>query len=825
MYLLGTFLIATAIAMAFLAVGSYGMVVLRNSRPALAYGRFGVYATLGVLLMAWTLMITLFLARRFDIAYVNDYSSRDLSFFFSVAASWAGQPGSFMIWILWGCIISAILVGRTKHFEPYTLFVMMLVQACLLIFVLILNPFKPLLDATTGLPITPQDGKGLNPLLHNFWMIIHPPILFIGYALSTVPFAFAASALIRRDYDTWVTRALPWTIAAWCFLGFALLLGGYWAYETLGWGGYWGWDPVENSSLVPWIILTALMHGMMLQRSQGALRKTNLFLALALYVTVFYATFLTRSGVYANFSVHSFVAEGIFTGLVTFLVALFVGSLGLFFWRVRDIPAKPLSDKFFSRDSFFVLAILSIIVTALVVGIGTSMPVVSAIPGVGHTLQGWMGSAFELDDGTLMNPQAQPFEDGRFSLAPSFYQQTTPPLGAVIILLLTIGPLLGWRDTNMRHLLRTLRWPALAALIAAIVAMLINVRDVLSLAYVAGATFAIGTNLTMLIKTLKGGWMRIGGYLAHIGFAVLMVGMVGSSAYATPETRLALAPGESAKLFGYEFIFNGYKLDEEQRGVLDFTVSNERSSFTARPYLYENPRMGATMTIPAIHRLPYEDIYISPAGYDPERDAARPVLGQDETTTMGPYTITFVGFNMDREAMVAGTGELKVGAKLRVLFEGQTTDLEPYVQVVKDETTGEQKLVYVPVDLPGGNGQQLTVASLDPTSRRVLLQGSGPGLDDLPVVPAKGVIAVSVKPLVILVWAGVVIAVTGGLIALMRRSLESRAALAGVRPQLPKGLAALRPRRERVQGTGERAQGAGDRAQGAGDRAQGAGSA
>ncbi|NTU78896.1 MAG: cytochrome c biogenesis protein CcsA [Chloroflexales bacterium] len=791
MYLLGTFLIVTAVAMALLAVGSYALV-LRGNRPALMYGRFGVYATLGAMIMAWSLLLTLFLARRFDIEYVNNYSSRDLDFFFSVASSWAGQPGSFMIWVLWGCIASAFLVRRSKHFEPYVLLVMMLVQAALLVFVLILNPFRPLLDAATGLPTTPADGRGLNPLLHNFWMIIHPPILFVGYALSTVPFAFAISALLRRDYDTWVTRALPWVIGAWAFLGLALLLGGYWAYETLGWGGYWGWDPVENSSLVPWLMLTALMHGMVLQRSQGALRKTNLLVALSVYLLVFYATFLTRSGVYANFSVHSFVAEGIFNGLVIALVVLFAGALGLFLWRWRDIPSRPLSDKFFSRDSFFVLAIISLTVTALVVGFGTSMPVISAIPGVGHTLQGWMGQAFELDDGTLMNPQAQPFEDGRFSLAPSFYKQTTPPLGVVVILLMTLGPLLGWRDSNMRNLLRTLLWPAVAAVIAAVVALFINVRDILSLFYVAGGTFAIGTNLVMLIRTLKGGWLRIGGYMAHVGFALTMLGMVGSSAYATPEARLSLTPGESTKIYGYEFIFNGYKLDEQQRGVLDFTVSDGRSSFNARPYLYENVRMGSTMTTPSIHSFGWQDLYISPAGYDPERDAKRPVLGQDETATMGPYTITFLGFNLDREAMVSGNGEMKVGAKVRVLFEGAESELEPYVQVVTNPTTGAQDLRYQGVDLPGG--AKLTVVSLDPNSRRVMLEGSGNGLENLPAAPAKGIISVSVKPLVLLVWIGLSIGVTGGLIALLRRYLEGRAALAGARVRLPKGLPALSPR-------------------------------
>ncbi len=788
MYQIGTFLIVTSMAMALLAVGGYGFV-LRGNRPALMYGRFGVYATLGTMIVAWTMLLTLFLTRRFDVDYVNNYSSRDLDFFFSVAASWAGQPGSFMIWVLFGCIASAFLVQRSKHFEPYVLIVMMLVQAGLLAFVLILNPFKPLLDATTNLPITPADGRGLNPLLHNFWMIIHPPILFISYALATVPFAFAIGALFRRDYDTWVTRALPWTIAAWSFLGLALLLGGYWAYETLGWGGYWGWDPVENSSLVPWLMLTALMHGMVQQRSQGGLRRTNLFMALAVYLLVFYATFLTRSGVYANFSVHSFVADGIFNGLVAFLVLLVVGSLGLFFWRWRDIPSRALSDKFFARDSFFVLAIIALAVTALVVGIGTSMPVISAIPGVGHTLQGWMGRAFELDNGTLMNPQAQPFEDGRFSLAPSFYSRTTPPLGVIIVVLMTLGPLLGWRDSNMRHLLRTLRWPAVAAVAAAIVALFVNVREILALFYVAGGTFAIGTNLVMLIRTLKGGWLRIGGYLAHLGFALTTLGMVGSSAYATPEARLNLTPGESTKIYGYEFIFNGYKQDDQQRGVLDFTVSDGRLTFNARPYLYENPRMGTTMTTPAIQSFGWQDLYIAPAGYDPERDAKRPVLGQDQTTSMGPYTLTFTGFNTDLQAMMAGNGEMKVGVKVKVVYEGKTSDLEPIVKVVSNPTTGAQDLSYGSVDLPGG--AKLTILMIDPNSGSVVFQGSGANLDNLPVTPAKGIISVSVKPLIVLVWLGVSILVIGGLIALLRRYLEGRAVLAGERVRLPKGLPAL----------------------------------
>lgn len=785
MYLLGTVFIVAAIAMALLSVGSYTMVI-RGSRPALTYGRFGVYGTLGALLLAWSLLIMLFMGRRFDIEYVNNYSSADLDFFFTLASSWAGQPGSFLIWTLWGCIAAAFMVRSTKHFEPYVLVTMMLVQAALLIFVLILNPFKPLFDATTGLPIVPTDGKGLNPLLHNFWMIIHPPILFVGYALTTVPFAFAIAALLRHDYDTWVQRAMPWVLGAWCFLGFALLLGGYWAYETLGWGGYWGWDPVENSSLVPWLLLTGLLHGMVLQRSHGGFRRSNLLLALLAYCAVFYATFLTRSGVYANFSVHSFVAEGIFQSLVGFLSILVAGSLLLFIVRWRDIPSGSLSDKFLSRDSFFVLSTVTFVVLALVISLGTSMPVISAIPGVGHTLQSWMGSTFEIDDGTLMNPQAQPFEDGRFSMAPSFYQRTTPPLGLVIIALLILGPLMGWRDSNLRHLLRSLRWPALAAVIAAIIAMLIDVRDVLSLAYVSLGVFALGANLVMIIRTLRSGWLRIGGYLAHVGFVVMLIGVVGSSAYAKPEERLTLSPGETVAIYGFNFTFNGWAETTDRKGVLDLTVNDGSSSYSAKPFLYFNERMGATMQTPSIHSYIWQDLYISPAGYDPEVDPARPVMGVNDVRVMGPYELTFLGFDIDRQAMTSG-GEVKVGAKIQVLYEGQTSEIIPRVQVIADAQSGEQKLERVAATLPGG--QTIELVELDPNQRMILIEGKGEGIDGLPATPANAVITVSTKPLVVFVWVGVVVGVIGGLIALLRRYLEGSSVLSGQRAPLPKGLA------------------------------------
>ncbi len=187
-----------------------------------------------------------------------------------------------MVWALGGLVFAPFLMRRTRQFEPYVLSLLMLLQALLLVFMLIRNPFAPtMLDGVAG---APPDGRGLNPQLHNVWMVIHPPTLFTGYGLLGVPFCMALAGLWRRDYDGWARQAMPWAIAGWSVLGLALTMGGYWAYESLGWGGYWGWDPVENSSLVPWLIGGALIHGLLVQRTHGGLRRANFALAILTYV-------------------------------------------------------------------------------------------------------------------------------------------------------------------------------------------------------------------------------------------------------------------------------------------------------------------------------------------------------------------------------------------------------------------------------------------------------------------------------------------------------------------------------------------------------------
>ncbi len=767
-HLLGTLLIVAGIATSLLAAGGYALTI-RGNRTALTYGRVGVFGALATASAVWLILLWLFLSHRFDIEYVSQYSDRSLSTFYLVAATWAGQPGSFAVWVLFAAITSALLVGRTRHFEPYVLLFLMLLQAGLIALMLVSNPFKPLIDPTTGMvPATPPaDGQGLNPLLHNFWMILHPPVLFVGYALAAVPFAFALGSLLRYDYDGWVTRALPWTLAAWALLGLALFLGAYWAYETLGWGGYWGWDPVENSSLVPWLLLTALLHSMLVQRNHGSLRHTNIVLAVLTYLSVFYATYLTRSGVLTNFSVHSFVAEGLNEAMLLFMAVLIVGSVVLLAMRWRDMPSMPLSPNFFSLDSFLLLAVVSLLVIAVVVSIGTSMPVISAIPGVGHSLQNAFGAVFEIDDGSMLG--GVPLEDGRFSLAPSFYNITTPPLGVVMIVLLIVAPLLGWRDTNTAQMARTMLWPGVVAIAATIAAVALGVRHTISVAYIALGVFALGTNLLVIARNLRRGWwLRIGGRLSHVGLILMIFGIIGSSIYDTPDERVIMSQGEPVSIYGHEFLFQAWESTEDEKGYLDITVKHGGTSFSAQPQLYFSGIMNATMQTPAIKTYPLYDLYIAPVEFVREDNPNQPVIAQGQTQTIGPYEITFDGFEVD-EHEFSETGVAEVGARLLVGYEGSETTVVPSINLSEESDDPDNPFVSNPVALPGGH--TITLDMFDPSQRLVVLTVEGL---DLPVQPSQAVVTVSKKPLVLLVWFGMLVGVLGGLLAMLLRASESQ---------------------------------------------------
>jgi cytochrome c-type biogenesis protein CcmF len=271
------------------------LLVDRGRKDLLSLARtlFAAFATCVV--AASAVLMTLLLQHRFDVSYVNSYSSRDLPLHYLISTFWAGQEGSFLLWCFWGALIGLFVWRSAKEQEAPVMVVYMATFIGTIAILCRQSPFKLLP------PPVPADGVGLNPLLQDPWMVIHPPVMFIGFASLSVPFAFAIAALWKKRWDGWITRALPWALLTFLTLGTAILMGGYWAYKTLGWGGYWGWDPVENTSLVPWLFTAALVHGMFLQRTRKRHRKINLILACTAFAAILYGTFLTRSGVLAYF--------------------------------------------------------------------------------------------------------------------------------------------------------------------------------------------------------------------------------------------------------------------------------------------------------------------------------------------------------------------------------------------------------------------------------------------------------------------------------------------------------------------------------------------
>ncbi len=669
--ILGTLLLAVAF-LAALGGAAAAASVIRGFRAGLSWMRLLAYAALACAALSSLLLLGLILAQRYDVSYVYQYTSRDLALGYRLAAFWAGPQGSFLLWLLLAAILTVLQIRRSRQLEPYVLFFTLLVQAALAILLLADNPFLPLGSAVV-------DGLGMHPLLQNPWMVAHPPALFVGYAGLTLPFAYALAGLWRRDYDEWAGLALPWALLGWFFLGLGIYLGAYWSYETLGWGGYWGWDLVENSSLIPWLTGTALLHGLLIQRYRQRLRQGNLILAIGTFLLILYAACLTRSGILGGISNHSFVASGLAPWMAGLL--LIMTAVGVYFLvaRWRDIPRSPVfagkEDEplregdlrgtvglgpatWLSRDLAFLLAIVVLLFAAAPVWIGTVVPVVSG----------------------LLLPRT-------FLVDVAFYPRTMALPTLLLLLLLCVCPLLGWQESAWRRLRRLLAIPALLSIAGAAVAFLLGVRQPLWLLFVLLGTFALAANILMIVRAVRGGVLRLGGYLTHVGVGLVIIGIVASAAYNVESPVLALAEGQPQSALGYSFTFLGWQETPGERPALRLDVQRSGERFIARPALYSNPQDNSVLAAPYIRKYLAYDLYIAANGYDPGAELETVSVSEAQTVYAAGYTLTLRSLTRigpDVEAV------LDVGA------DGQRrliTATYPY-----SDTTAPLR----PVSLPGG---------------------------------------------------------------------------------------------------------------------------
>lgn len=729
-YLPGAVALWSALIFALTTMVGY-VLALSGDASGISFARRSYsFFALSIFLTAFVL-ISLLMARDFRVEYVYQYSGMDLPWFYQFAAFWAGQKGSFMIWLFWGTMLGLLVRRTTGKSEPAVMGIYTLTLLGLLLILVRENPFLMLRQ-------TPVDGQGLNPLLQDNWMVIHPPIMFIGYAASAIPFSFAMAALWRRKYDGWAARAFPWALGGFLVLGTAILMGGYWAYKTLGWGGYWGWDPVENASFIPWLFGTVLIHGLYMERTKGRFRRANYVFTFLTYISVLYGTFLTRSGVLADFSVHSFVDLGI-SGWLTFLLGGFM-LLGLYLivTRWKEIPTVPSEDpSFLSRGTFLVMGSITILIAALVITAGTSAPLLTR----------------------FMESQSQ--------VGPSFYNRVNLPIAMLVAFLLSFVPYLTWKETPGNVLLRKMALPIAFSVIVTVAAAVWRVRDVFHLVFILLAALALATNLQKTIdKYRAGGFKALGGYLTHVGVGVILLGIIASSGY-DQSTKVTLTQGAPKQVDDMTLTFKRFiprQGREKERMEIEVARAG-RSPFMVYPKLFVNDRTRQTMVNPDIKSSPFQDLYVSPIEFDPGQP--RLELAQGQSGQIGDVQIHFVRFNlnMDGNAVAALNAghSTTVGAELAITNkEGKTFTVTPVYRLNPATGTVETP----PTSLPGGG--TITMAGINTGSHAVQLETTGVA------APMKLSIDVTKKPLIQLVWGGLYIVLLGGILTMIQRFRQAR---------------------------------------------------
>lgn len=695
-------------------------VFLFSRHKLLPLARYAYYLKSIFILLASVYLLWGLLTHRFHYYYVYAHTSTDLPFKYLLSAFWAGQEGTFLLWALLAAAAGlGVIKGENSYEYPVMIFVAV-GQAFLLLFLILYSPFR-IVD-----PV-PLEGLGLNPLLMDPWMVIHPPVIFVGYALLILPCAYALAGLWKKDYQGWTNRALPWALAGWLFLGAGIIIGGYWAYKVLGWGGYWGWDPVENASLVPWLTCTALVHGMLVQKARSVNIRSNLFFAIITFVFIIYATFLTRSGILADFSVHAFTETGLNPYMLAFLLFYLLAGAALLVTRWRDIPAGPEKEEaWHSKVSTFSYTILLLSLSAMIITMGTSSPIITGLWG---------------------NPA---------SVETSFYGLTNGPIAVLLVLVMAVCPLLKWREEIWVKVRKRLVGPLIFTSAGLLVAFFLGVSSPLHLLFLGSSLLALGTNSVVLYREARQGYKNMGGYLAHGGVAIMLIGILASSAF-SESSILFLKEGESEEALGYKILFQEEEIIQG-KDYFYLEVQGNGKTYQAVPRMYLAGSRPMLMREPYIIRGVFKDIYLSPLEKDLEQPGETVILSQGEMAEVGGYDILFKEFSID---FPMEAGMIQVGAVLEVGEEssGVNTQITPTLTTVNGERNA------VPVEIPGGEDLAI-VENLDANQKVILLRVFP---QDSPPPENLLVLEVSSKPLVSILALGSLMLLAGTALATWRR--------------------------------------------------------
>src|ERR1035437_5189955 len=597
--------IALILAVYSLVANIYGM--RRNAPDFVVSARHAVWAMCAMVTIAVVVLWVALLRSDFSLEYAASYSSSTLPTAYKITALWAGQQGSLLLWTWLLAIFTSVAAFQNRRRNPDTAPYALAVLAGVAIFFLwMLNFVTRPFDL---LPAIPAEGCDLNPLLQNYWMAIHPPSLYIGYVSASVPFAFGAAALITGKLDDgWIRSTRRWAIFSWFFLTLGNLFGARWAYEVLGWGGYWAWDPVENAAFMPWLVMTAYLHSVMIQERKDMLKVWNLSLiGLAFGLTLF-GTFITRSGVIS--SVHSFTQSGLGPYFLSFLIAVTLAYTALLIFRSKQLRSPAEFESYLSREAAFLFNNLILVGITFAVFWGTIFPVLSeAVRGV------------------------------KITVGPPFFNRVNAPLALGLVFLTGIGPLIAWRRTPADNLVRSFAPPVAIGVATGTIGAACGLRQWYVLTAFSLAAFVMGTVLVefrrgmnarrhllaeprakALVNLVAKNNRRYGGYVIHVGVIVAFIGIVGSSFFRT-EVKKSVHAGDSFTIGSYTLRFLGFsEVDTPHLASATARVEvlgpdgREITVMTPAKLFYIRAQQPATLV--AIRSTPLNDLYVVLAGID-----------------------------------------------------------------------------------------------------------------------------------------------------------------------------------------------------------------
>lgn len=648
----------------------------------------------------------------FRLEYVAHNSARELALPYKIAALWAGQEGSVLLWALLVQLTAWVVLQRADGLRQAAGAVVAAVGFGFIALLIARSPFAPVMGAV------PADGNGLNPLLQNPWMLAHPPVLFAGYAVLVVPAALALVALWRNEPDAWVAPARKPLLLGWALLGAGMMLGGYWAYITLGWGGFWAWDPVENASLVPWLFATALLHGFKLHKAFGGMKRLNVALAVIVLATIIWGSYLTRSGALDGFSVHSFAAAGgLINGLwlALFAVPAVVAAVLLVVRRRSFAPARVPAERASMEYATWVTALMGVLVW-----IGSSTPLITKL---------W-------SDGIAVDQ--------------SFYNRTQSVLFvfAGFLIVTYLGKKLGL-------------WPAGGALVAAAAAQAVvapsypsSVRfGLLAVAAVAGATVVVAVPLA-IGGVRNGAWPKVGAAFAHLGLGLLALGAVVSGP-GQRQAHLMLTAGESVEALGHSIVFGGVR--ELDNGAVRIGLSVDGAA-PIEAEMVDSP-MGLVRR-PAVVNGLLGDFYLEPESLNVGHDHGSGLhLTKGQEETVNGLKIRFDNYDMSSH-MGAAAGKTVIGAKLTVDDGSGPKEVTPTFAI------GEGGMEKTPVQV---GETTITLDQILADQAAVVLQVSGM---EPPDPRAELALVVTRKPGIGLVWLGSILLVLGGLVGLRKPAVR-----------------------------------------------------